>query len=55
MPLEKQYLCGKKCPILSSCGAVEARLRIELLDRLPEWLSKKAAVLVSALDRNFPE
>ena len=41
----KQYLYGRKCPTPSSCGTVEALFRIELLDRLPEWLSKKATVL----------
>ena len=42
---EKQCLYGRKCPIPSSCDRVEVLLRIELRDRLLDWVSKKATVL----------
>ena len=39
------YLCGRKAPVPSTCDAVEALLRRELLSHLQELLSRKAGVL----------
>ena len=40
-PYEKRYLYGRKAPVPSTCDAVEALLRHELLAHIPEWLAKK--------------
>ena len=42
---EKGYLRGRKAPVPSTCDAVEALLRHELLSHLPDRLSRKAGVL----------
>ena len=45
---EKRYLYGRKAPVPSTCDAVEALLRRELLSHLPDrlrLLSRKAGVL----------
>ena len=42
---EKRYLYGRKAPVPSACGAVEALLRHELLSHFPDWLSRKAGAL----------
>ena len=39
---EKRYLYRHKAPGPSTCDAVEALLRRELLSHLPDWLSHKA-------------
>ena len=39
---KKPYLYGRKAPVPSTCDAVEALLRHELLSHLPDWLSRKA-------------
>ena len=42
---ERRYLYGRKAPVPSTCDAVKALLRPELLSLLPDWLSRKAGVL----------
>ena len=42
---EKRDQDRRKAPVPSTCNAVEAHLRRELLSHLPEWLSRKAGVL----------
>ena len=42
---EKRYLYGRKAPVPSTCDAVEALLRHELLSHLRDWLSCKSGVL----------
>ena len=41
---EKRYLYGRKAPVPSTCDAVEALLRHELLAHLPDWFNRKADV-----------
>ena len=41
---EKRYFYGRKAPVPSTCDAVEALLRRELLSHLPDWFSRKAGV-----------
>ena len=42
---EKQDLYGRRCPIPESCDALEALLRIELLEQIPDELTKKATIV----------
>ena len=59
---EKQYLYDRRCPMPESGDAVEALLRIELLERIPGSLTKRAVIagctsssnLVLMLQRSLP-
>ena len=41
---ENEYLYCKRCPIAESCDAVEAVLRIEFLERIPDFLIEKTTI-----------